>query len=138
METAKLELEEPLETPVAPGIVRRSDRGLCVAGTKVSLFSIMDSLKSGSTEALFVGAGLTEEQLRLAQDYIDANREQFETAYEKYVRDGEEMERYYREREQQRREELKAKGLWGKPPSDPHLLPGWERLQALRREGKIE
>ncbi len=137
METATREKEEPLETPVAPGIVRRSDRGLCIAGTKISLFSIMDSLKFGSTEALVIGAGLTEKQLRQAQDYIDANREQFEAAYEKYVRNAEEMERYYRERERQRREELKAKGLWGQPPDDPSLLPAWEKLQAWKRERAI-
>jgi len=141
MVTAELETRELLETPIAPGIVRRSDRGLCVAGTKISLFSIMDYIKAGKQEDLLIYVGLSEEQLNQALAYIEEHREEFEVNYAEYVRKADEMERYYRERERQRRAELEAKGLWPPlhPPSNlpPHLIPAWERLQALRREGKI-
>jgi hypothetical protein len=38
---------ETLETLVAPGIVRRSDRGLCIAGKRITLYLIMDYLNAG-------------------------------------------------------------------------------------------
>ncbi len=136
MGTANIEVEEPLEIPVAPGIVRRSDRGLCVAGTKISLFSIMDAIKSGRTEVLLTYGGLSQEQINQALAYVEKNREEFEAAYAEYVRRAEEMERFHRERARQRRAELEAEGLWKKPA--PHLIPAWERLQSLKREGKIE
>lgn len=132
METAQLEVIEQLETPVAPGIVRRSDRGLCIAGTKTSLFSIMDSLVAGQQWQLTTYFGLSEQQLQQALDYIRQHRVQFTADYAEYVRKAEEMERYYRERERQGRAELEAKGLWKKPA--PHLLPAWEKLQAWKRE----
>ncbi|MGH9842552.1 MAG: DUF433 domain-containing protein [Blastocatellia bacterium] len=141
MVTAELETKELLETPVAPGIVRRSDRGLCVAGTKISLFFIMDYVKAGQQQDLLTYVGLSEEQLDQALAYIEQHRIEFEANYAEYVRKADEMERYYREREHQRRAELEAKGLWpptSPPPNlPPHLIPAWERLQALRREGKI-
>ncbi|MGH9833309.1 MAG: hypothetical protein ACREBD_30330 [Blastocatellia bacterium] len=136
MGTANLEVEESLEIPVAPGIVRRSDRGLCIAGTKLSLFSIMDAIKAGRTEVLLTYGGLSREQFDQALAYIEENREEFEAAYAEYVRRAEEMERFHRERERQRRAELEAEGLWKKPA--PHLIPAWERLQSLKREGKVE
>jgi uncharacterized protein (DUF433 family) len=134
METATAETAEQLETPIAPGIVRRSDRGLCIAGTKVSLFSIMDSIKAGATNDLLRYGGLSQEQLDQALAYIEANRAEFEAAYEDYVQAAAEMEQHYREQERQRRAELDAKGLWKEPA--PDLLPAWERLQALKRAGK--
>ncbi len=136
METTNLELEEPLEILVAPGIVRRSDRGLCIAGTKISLFSIMDSIKAGRTEVLLTYGGLSQEQFDQALAYIEENREEFEAAYAEYVRRAEEMERFHRERERQRRAELEVEGLWKQPA--PHLIPAWERLQSLKREGQVE
>ncbi len=134
METAILETTEQLETPVAPGIVRRSDRGLCVARTKISLFSIMDYIKAGKQEDLLIYVGLSERQLNQALAYIEQHREEFEANYAEYVRKADEMERYYRERERQRRAELEAKGLWPPPNLTPEQAAIWEKLQRHKRE----
>ena len=37
---------EASHTIIAPGIVRRTDRGLCLAGRRVTLYLIMDYLKA--------------------------------------------------------------------------------------------
>lgn len=134
MESAILETMEQLEIPVAPGIVRRSDRGLCVAGTKISLFSIMDYIKAGKRDDLLTYVSLSEEQLNQALAYIERHREEFEADYADYAREAEEMERHYRERERQRLAELEAQGLW--PPSDltPEQAAIWEKLQRHKRK----
>ncbi|MGH9768349.1 MAG: DUF433 domain-containing protein [Blastocatellia bacterium] len=134
MEPAILETTEQLETPVAPGIVRRSDRGLCVAGTKISLFSIVDYIKAGKQEDLLIYVGLSEEQLNRALAYIEQHREEFEANYAEYVRKGEELEQYYRDRERLRLAGLEARGQW--PPTDltPEQAAIWEKLQRHQRE----
>lgn len=119
----------PFETPVAPGIVRRTDRGLCVAGTRISLYTIMDSLKAGRTPAYICQwMLLTESQVNDAVRYIEENRESFEAEYAEVVRYSEELEKYYRERSRQ----MKTNGI----PKNltPKQMEAWERLQAIRRE----
>jgi uncharacterized protein (DUF433 family) len=135
METATLEMKELIETPVAPGIVRRSDRGLCIANSRIPVFDIMDYLNAGwSREMLLEYVAINEEQLQHALDFIKQGGAELEAAHAEFTRKADEMEREYREREKQRQAELKAKGLWGKPPDDPRLLPAWEKLQAWKRE----
>ena len=135
MSTLTLETTQLLETPIAPGIVRRTDRGLCVAGTKISLFSIMDYLKAGQQQDLLTYGQLSEEQLQQALDYIEAHRVEFEAAYAEYVRQAEEMEIYYRNRERQHRAELEAQGLWPPRNFTPAQAALWERLQKRKQAG---
>jgi uncharacterized protein (DUF433 family) len=122
----------PFETPVAPGIVRRTDRGLCIAGTRVSLYVIMDYLKAGWTpDDIHKGTLLTGEQIDDALRYIENNRESFEPEYAEVVRYSEELERYYRERA--------PKIDWETPPANltPEKKKVWEKLRALKLEGKF-
>lgn len=124
---------------VAEGIVRRSDRGLCIIGTRIPVFDIMDYLNAGWTrEMLLEYVAINEQQLQNALDFIERGGAELRAAHAVFNRKADEMEREWRERHEKHKAELKAKGLWGKPPADPKLLPAWERLQALRREGKIE
>jgi uncharacterized protein (DUF433 family) len=124
--------ELPFQTVVAPGIVRRRDRGLCIAGTRISLYLIKDYLKAGRTpDEICRSLLLSEGQLNDAIRYIEGNREEFEAEYAEVVRVCEERERYYRERNPLR--EIKDK-----PPNlTPKQEEAWERLMALKREGKF-
>ena len=52
-------------TLVAPGIERRSDRGLAIAGLRLTLYEIMDLVKAGwSSEKILEFYPLTAEQLQ--------------------------------------------------------------------------
>jgi len=95
----------PFEIWVAPGIVDRSDRGLCLAGTRITLYTIMDHLKAGRTpEYIRQWLLLTEDQVNDALRYIEENRQSFEAEYAEVVRRSEELEKYYRERNRHLRE----------------------------------
>ena len=84
---------------VTPSIVRRSDMGLAVSGTRITLYTIMDYLKDGwSHEQILTALPLTSEQLQAAIDYIAAHREEVEAEYEEVVRADEEQRRYWEQR----------------------------------------
>jgi hypothetical protein len=83
---------------VAPGIVRRTDRGLCLAGKRVTLYLIMDYLKAGWPPHLIRHwLDLSDAEMYYAVQYIETNRAAFETEYAEVVRQAHARERYWRE-----------------------------------------
>ena len=87
-------------TLVAPGIERRSDRGLAIAGLRLTLYEIMDLVKEGwPAEKILSFYPLSAEQLQAAYDYFAAHGEEFEAEYQRVVRESEESERYWRARQ---------------------------------------
>lgn len=122
------------EVKVAPGIVRRSDRGLSVEGTRITLYLIMDHLKEGWPPRLLRDQLLlSEEQMDQVMEYIDSHRDEFETEYEEVVRKCAERERYWRERERERRLRTPPR-----QPRDAREAVIAARLDALRRAGKLQ
>jgi uncharacterized protein (DUF433 family) len=92
--------ESEFEVVVAPGIVRRRDRGLCLQGSRMTLYFIMDFLQEGwPPHLLRQQLQLTEEEVENALRYFDANREAFETEYEDIVRQAKEREESWRARQ---------------------------------------
>jgi hypothetical protein len=87
-----------VQTLVAPGIAR-TERGLVVAGTRLTLYAIMDCVKadwpSGEIREWF---SLTEEQWGDVRAYFAANEESFEDEYREVLRQAEELRLYYEER----------------------------------------
>ena len=72
-------MNEILETVVAPGVVRRSDRGLCVAGRRITLYLIEDHLRAGwPPHILRHWLRLSEREMAEVLDYINANRSDFD------------------------------------------------------------
>ena len=125
---------ETVETPVASGVVRRTDRGLCVAGKRITLYLIMDYLKAGwPPHLLRHQLLLSQEEVDSVMRYIEEHRDEFEAEYQEVVRKAAEREKYWRAREQERKA--------GEAQHPQNLTPEraiiWARLQALRREGKI-
>lgn len=126
--------EQPFQVDVAPGIVRRRDRGLCVKGNRITLYLIMDFLKEGWPPHLLRDQLLlTEEEMQNVLDYIAANRESFEAEYAEVVRQANEDEQYWRARQEalQRRLDERA----GPPPNlSPEQAAAWARLAARRKK----
>jgi hypothetical protein len=126
------------ETEVAPGIVRRQDRGLCVKGSRMTLYFIMDFLKEGWPPHLLRDQLLlTEEQMQNVIDYIAANGEAFEAEYAKVVQHCAERERYWRARQEALQKRLAERP--GPPPNlSPEQTAAWARLAALRKQRELE
>jgi uncharacterized protein (DUF433 family) len=86
----------------APSIIRRPDIGLAVAGTRISLYTIMDYLRDGwSYQDIRAVLGLTSEQLRVALDYIEAHRNEVEAEYDEVIREDEERRHFWEARLQE-------------------------------------
>ena len=79
--------------------VVRTSRGLSIAGTRITLYSIMDHVTAGlSREYIRDIFRLTDEQIDDVLRYIDEHRAQVEGEYQEVLRQAEEEQRYWEER----------------------------------------
>jgi len=101
--------------------VIRNTRGLSVAGTRITLYDIMDYLKADWPPTLIRNwLNLTEKQMRDAMDYMENNRSQVETEYQLVMQQTEEIRQYWEARNQERFARISAL-----PPK-----PGQEKIRA--------
>jgi uncharacterized protein (DUF433 family) len=83
----------------APSIIRRSDMGLAISGTRTTIYLVLDYLHDNwPRDEIRKWLNLTEAQLQAALDYIEAHREEVEAEYEEVVRADEEQRLYWEER----------------------------------------
>lgn len=126
------------QTEVAKGIVRRLDRGLCVKGTRITLYLIKDFLNEGWPPHLLRDQLLlSQEQMQNALSYIGDHLEEFEAEYAEVVRKAAERERYWRSRQEELQKKLDERH--GPPPNlSPEQAAAWARLAALRKKRREE
>ena len=87
-----------LETPTDQNTVVRTSRGLSIAGTRITLYTIMDHLELDWPAHLIRDwFNLTDEQMQDVLDYIEAHREEVEAEYQQVLEEAEEIEHYWRE-----------------------------------------
>jgi uncharacterized protein (DUF433 family) len=109
------------ETSTTPNGVVRTSRGLTIAGTRITLYTIMDHLK-GEWPPHLIQAwfGLTDQQMQDVLAYITTHQKAVEAEYQQVLKEAEETEQYWRE---YNREHLaKVAAL---PPK-----PGQEKIRA--------
>ncbi|MDJ0619576.1 MAG: DUF433 domain-containing protein [Calothrix sp. MO_192.B10] len=81
----------------------RTERGLTIAGTRITLYDVMDHLAAGWTPKLILNwLPLTEEQLQAALSYIDTNRTAVEAEYQAVLQATQEMREYWEEKNRER------------------------------------
>ena len=80
------------------GIIR-TERGLTIAGTRITLYDIMDYVTAEYPPKFIRGLfELTEEQINAALAYIEANRSLVEAEYHQVLQEAEELRLYYEEK----------------------------------------
>ena len=80
------------------GIIR-TERGLTIAGTRITLYDVMDFLKAQYPPKLIRDKfNLTNEQIDAALSYIEVNRSQVEAEYQEVLVTREEIRQYWEER----------------------------------------
>ncbi len=103
------------ETTTQPTVVRTS-RGLSIAGTRITLYSIMDYVIAGWPPRLIRDRlNLTDQQLSDALAYIAEHRTEVEAEYQQVLKDAEESRRYWEQRNQERFAKIAAL-----PPKPEH------------------
>jgi uncharacterized protein (DUF433 family) len=81
----------------------RTERGLTIAGTRITLYDVMDHLKAQYPQKFIRDAlNLTDEQFRAALSYIDAHQTDVEAEYQEVVKSAEEIRQYWEEHNRER------------------------------------
>lgn len=109
-----------------PAIIR-TERGLTIAGTRITLYDVMDYVIGQYPPKFIQGLfELTEAQLKAALDYIEANRSEVEAEYQQVIRETEELRQYYEEQNRERIARISTL------PPPPGLEAAWEKLHASK------
>ncbi|MBD2692031.1 DUF433 domain-containing protein [Anabaena catenula] len=84
------------------GIIR-TEKGLMITGTRITLYDVMDYLKAQYPSKLIrEKLGLNDEQINLALAYIDAHPAEIETEYQEFLQTAEEIRQYWQEQNRER------------------------------------
>jgi uncharacterized protein (DUF433 family) len=77
----------------------RTERGLTITGTRITLYDVMDYVTAHYPPKFIQGLfELTEEQINAALAYIEANRAAVEAEYQMVLKEAEELQQYYEEK----------------------------------------
>ena len=116
-------------TPVSDkqATIVRTERGLTISGTRLTLYDLMDFLKAEYSPKLIRNKfNLTDDQINAAMSYIEANRDRLETEYQQVLQTRAEIRSYWEERNRERFDRIAMM---------PHK-PGQEALWAKLEEQK--
>jgi uncharacterized protein (DUF433 family) len=81
----------------------RTERGLAIAGTRITLYDVMDHLKAQYPPKFIRDAlNITDEQLRVALSYIEAHQTEIEAEYQEILQSAEETRQYWEDRNRER------------------------------------
>jgi uncharacterized protein (DUF433 family) len=116
-------------TPVSDtqATIIRTERGLTISGTRLTLYDVIDFLKAEYSPKLIRNKfNLTDAQINAAMSYIEANRDRLETEYQQVLQTRAEIRSYWEERNRERFDRIAMM---------PHK-PGQEALWAKLEEQK--
>ncbi|NJL67830.1 MAG: DUF433 domain-containing protein [Microcoleus sp. SM1_3_4] len=116
-------------TPVSEtkATIIRTERGLTISGTRLTLYDVIDFLKAEYSPKLIRNKfNLTEAQINAAMSYIEANRTQIENEDQQVLQTRAEIRSYWEERNRERFDRIATM---------PHK-PGTEALWAKLEEQK--
>jgi uncharacterized protein (DUF433 family) len=109
-----------------PKIIR-TERGLTIAGTRITLYDVMDYLKEQYPPKFICGLfDLTEEQINVALAYIQANNAEVEAEYQVVLKEAEELKQYYQEKNR----DLIARSAAQYPKPGTEAI--WEKLKIAK------
>lgn len=109
--------------------IARTERGLVIAGTRITLYAVLDYLHANwPPELIQQWLDLTDDQISGALDYIQAHQAEVEKEYEVVLQTSEENRRYWQEHNRERIAAAAAKPA----------LSGEEVIRARLRTRKVE
>jgi hypothetical protein len=111
--------------------VIRTERGLSVAGTRITLYDVMDYLSAGwSAKLIRDRLNLSDQQITDVMEYIHAHQAEVEAEYQSVLQAAEENRQYWEERNRERFARIATL------PPQPGQEALWEKLRAWK--AKIE
>jgi len=122
-------------TPASNGqsAIIRTERGLTVSGTRLTLYDVMDFLRAQYPPKLIRDKfNLTDDQINAALSYIEVNRTQIETEYQQVLQTREEIRQYWEERNRNRFDRIAAM------PRKPGKEALWAKLEEQKASHAAE
>jgi uncharacterized protein (DUF433 family) len=105
----------------------RTERGLTIAGTRTSLYDVIDFLRVHYPPKLIRDTfNLTDAQIHAALSYIEANQAQVEAEYQEVLKNREEIRQYWEDRNRERFARIAAM------PRKPGQEAFWAKLEEQR------
>lgn len=89
--------------------VVRTPRGLSIAGTRITIYNIMDYIKAGWPTTLICDRlNLSDKQISDAIEHIESHREEVEAEYALVLQRAEEIRKYWETRNRERFSKIAA------------------------------
>ena len=108
-------------------VIVRTDRGLSVSGTRITLYAILDYLYADWPPKLIQDwLNLTDAQMAGALAYLDEHRNEVEAEYQQVEQEAAKIREYWETRNHQRRTSPVPEQL------TPEQRVLWEKLQAWK------
>lgn len=105
----------------------RTEQGLTIAGTRITLYDVMDHLIAGWPPRLILNwLPLTEAQLDAAIAYIDAHRAEVEADYKAVLQETQAIRHYWEDQNRDRLADI------AKLPPKPGQQAAYAKLQAWK------
>lgn len=115
-------------TYTSPTVIR-TERGLSVAGTRITLYSIMDCIKDNWPANLIRDRfNLTDTQISDVMTYIQTHRAEVEAEYELVLKQAEQHRQYWEQRNKEKLEQIRKNG----PPKGKEEL--WAKAQEKKKK----
>jgi uncharacterized protein (DUF433 family) len=120
-------------TSKSQSAIIRTERGLTIAGTRLTLYDVMDFLKAQYPPKLIRDKfNLTDEQINGALSYLEANRTHVEAEYQEVLQTREEIRSYWEERNRERFARI------AKMPRKPEQEALWAKLEEQKAKRAAE
>ncbi|NER00984.1 MAG: DUF433 domain-containing protein [Cyanothece sp. SIO2G6] len=114
-----------------PSVIR-TERGLTISGTRITLYDLMDYLTTQyPPEFICALFDLSEQQMNTALAYIEVHQSEVEAEYQQVLKEAEALRLHY---EAQNREQMARIATLPPPPG---LEAAWEKLQAAKARHKL-
>jgi uncharacterized protein (DUF433 family) len=108
----------------------RTERGLAIAGTRITLYDVIDFLNAQYPPKLIRDKfNLTDEQINAALSYLEANRTEVEAEYQEVLQTREEIRQYWEDRN---REHFARIAIMPHKPGQEALWAKLEKQKAKR------
>ena len=117
-----------LKEATAKNTIIRTERGLTITGTRITLYTIMDYLNDQWPPHLIRDwFNLSEQQIQGALDYIEAHREEVDAEYHQVLAEAKETRQYWEERNKNRISYI------ANLPPPPGKEAAWAKLQERKK-----
>lgn len=111
----------------------RTERGLTIAGTRITLYDVMDYVVAQyPTKFISDLLDLSEQQINAALAYIETHRTEVEAEYQKVLKETEELRLYYEEQNRERVARIPTL------PPPPGLEAAGEKLRVSKARHQLQ